>query len=253
MPDAGRDTFTAPEHGEFVEIFPDVYMVTGAMKMAGSPLVFSRNMIVVRQGAALTLINSIRLSDHGLNALQGIGDVKSVIRLAGFHGADDAFYKNNCGADVYAIRGQVYVKGFDLEGKRYFEPDYYVDDGSDLPIEDARIHTLRSANPPEAVLLMLREGGILVCGDALQNWRSADRYFSLPARILMRLMGFIRPCNVGPGWLRAARPSAADLRGLLDLRFEHVLPAHGDAVIGDARACFRPAIERAAVRRKTPG
>ena len=36
------------------------------------------------------------------------------------------------------------------------------------------------------------------------------------------------------------------LAGLFDLRFEHVLPAHGEEVIGNAKELFRPAIEKAA-------
>ena len=249
MPEGYPTFLPALEHGDPVEIFPDIFMVTGGMRIADKPLAFSRNMIVVRHDGALTLINSMRLSEQGLEALRTLGEVRNVIRLAGFHGRDDAFYKHRYGAIVHAVAGQIYVPGFDLAGRRYFEPDRYIDDGSELPVEDARIYTFRKANPPEGVMLMLREGGILVCGDSLQNWQSTDRYFSLAARVMMRVMGFIRPCNVGPGWLKAARPSADDLLGLLDLRFEHVLPAHGAAVIGGAKNCFRPAIEHAARRR----
>lgn len=246
MVDVRNDLAPAWEHGYIVTLFPDIFFVTGAMKMTGRPMSFSRNMIIVRENGALTLINSIRLSSSGLAALEQLGKVKNVIRLAGFHGMDDAFYKQHCDASVYAVRGQVYAKGFDVTNTPYFEADYYIDDGSELPISDARLYTFRHADPPEAVLLMLREGGIMVAGDSLQNWCAGDRYFSLMARVMMRLMGFIRPCNVGPGWMKFARPAAEDLTGLLDLRFQHVLPAHGDEVIGDAKEKWRPAITRAA-------
>ncbi len=59
----------------------------------------------------------------------------------------------------------------------------------------------------------------------------------------MKLMGFIKPHNVGPGWFKAAKPDIAELKALLELPFEHVLPVHGEEVIGGARAKFRPAIE----------
>ena len=64
----------------------------------------------------------------------------------------------------------------------------------------------------------------------------------------MKLMGFLKPHNVGPGWLKEAQPDLKQLRGVLDLDFENVLPVHGKPVIGDARAKFQPAILRACDR-----
>jgi hypothetical protein len=61
---------------------------------------------------------------------------------------------------------------------------------------------------------------------------------------MMRMMGFIKPHNIGPGWLKQCKPPVAELRGILNLRFANVLPSHGAPVLGDARAHYRPAIER---------
>ena len=83
-------------------------------------------------------------------------------------------------------------------------------------------------------------------GDSLQNWATPDRYFSLLARVAMRFMGFIKPHNVGPAWRKATTPSRAGLLGLLELPFDHVLPSHGEPVIGNARGLYRPALEAAA-------
>ena len=236
----------ALEHGKFTEVFPDIFMITGTMRMTGRPMSFSRNMIVARENGSLTLINSVRLADYGLKDLEALGKVKNVVRLAGFHGMDDPFYRDRYDATVYAIKGQVYVDGFDLDAESHFSADRMLGAADELPISGARLYTFKSAKPPEAVLLMLRDDGILVSGDSLQNWQAPDRYFSLMARVMMRVMGFIKPFAVGPGWRKFGKPSREDLLGLLDLRFEHVLPAHGGEVIGDAKEKFRPAIEAAA-------
>ena len=241
-----NDFPAAQPHGEIREIFPDIFFVTGTTKMPGKPMSFSRNMTIVRQNGTLTLINTVRLNEQGLKALENLGTVANVIRLAGFHGMDDPFYKDRYGAKIHAVKGQVYVAGFELDAVPVFEADEWLDGESELPIEGARLYLYRSAKVPEALLLMLRDGGIIVSGDSLQNWQSPDRYFSLMARIMMRFMGFIKAYNVGPGWRKFAKPGADDLRGVFDLRFEHVLPAHGDEVIGDAREKFRAAIEKAA-------
>ena len=59
---------------------------------------------------------------------------------------------------------------------------------------------------------------------------------------MMKRMGFLKPYNVGPGWLQFAKPSAREVRAILDIEFDHVLPGHGTAVIGGAKEKFRPAI-----------
>jgi hypothetical protein len=52
-------------HGRLEQIFPEIFFVAGSMKtvLRNAPIQFSRNMTVVRDGNALTLINSIRLDN----------------------------------------------------------------------------------------------------------------------------------------------------------------------------------------------
>jgi len=208
------------------------------------PMRFSRNMTVLREDDRLVIVNSVRLDEAGLDALDELGRVTDVIRLAGFHGSDDAFYKERYGAKVWAIRGQRYTAGFDGKAEPYFEPDAEIDANTKLPIAGASIYCFGS-QPPEGLLVLEREGGVIVSGDCLQHWHAADPYFSWLGGVMMKMMGFIKPHNIGPGWLKQAKPPPEELRGVLDLSFEHVLPAHGSAVVGGAKAAYRPAIERA--------
>lgn len=240
----------ANPHGELRELFKDVFFVTGGMRMTGRlPMSFSRNMTIVRNNGALTLINSVRLDSGGLAALDELGKVEHVIRLAGFHGMDDPFYKDRYSAKVWAVKGQVYAPGFDptvAPDSAYFTADAEIDENTELPIPGATLYHFKTARPGEGLILLNRDGGILVSGDCLQNWHKTDRYFSLLARPMMKWMGFIKPHNIGPGWLKMAKPDAGELRGILDLEFDHVLPAHGAEIIGNARASYRATIENLA-------
>ncbi len=142
-----------------------------------------------------------------------------------------------------AVAGQRYTAGFDTGSpKTYFEPDGFVDAGSPLPLIGSKLHVMNS-KPPEALLVLEREGGVIISGDCLQNWAAADEYFSGLGKFMMRLMGFIKPHNIGPGWLKQGKPPKADLAAILDLTFEHVIPTHGTAVIGQARAKYKPALD----------
>lgn len=234
----------ASPHGEITEPFPDVFFVTGGVRMA--PMMsFSRNMTIVREGERLVIIGSMRLSDAGLAALEKLGTVTDVIRLAGFHGMDDPFYKNRYDAKVWVVQGMPYKKGFDAgkdKGEAYFEADVQMNADTELPIAGATLYTF-ATRPAEAILRLPNEGGILVAGDSLQNWGSTNRYFSLAAKVMMKMMGFIKPYNLGPGWLKIAKPSVQEVRGILDLDFEHLLPVHGDPVEGGAKGKFRGVIE----------
>ncbi|MFN0303147.1 MAG: hypothetical protein ACKVQU_22640 [Burkholderiales bacterium] len=233
-------------HGELREILPSMYLVTGAMKLARPPLSMSRNMTVVREPAGLVLVNSVRLSEQGLKQLDALGKVTDVIRLAGFHGRDDGFYKDRYGAKVWAVKGQRYTTGFATDSKKeYFTYDVQMDGDTKLPIAGARLYVVDSI-PSEALLLLERANGVVIAGDCLQNWGTTDAYFNWPAKLMMRMMGFIKPHNIGPGWVKMAKPSANALRGILDLPFEDVLPSHGTPVLGGAKVAYQSAIDRAA-------
>ena len=237
----------ASPHGPIEELFDGVWFVRGGIRMPMRlPMRIGRSMTIVRGDDGLVLFNSMRLSDAGLKALDALGEVKHVVRVAGFHGRDDGFYRDRYGATVYAVQGQTYERGHDpkkASPASFMEPDHWLTEESPLPISDATLKVFSTCNPPEAICRLGREGGILIAGDALQHTPQPDEFYSFLAKIMMKRMGFMKPYNVGPGWLKFARPVAADVRSVLDLDFEHVLPGHGSPVIGGAKEKYRPTIE----------
>jgi hypothetical protein len=232
-------------HGQIREVLPGIHFVQGTVAMPGPlPVRFSRNMTILREGERLVLVNSLRLDDAGLAALEKLGKVTDVIRLAANHGMDDPFYRARYDAKVWAVEGQRYTAGFDTKAPDvYLEPDVVMTDKTELPVAGARLYTFRS-EPPEGMLVLERNGGTVVSGDCLQHWAEADAYFSLLGKLMMKMMGFMKPWNIGPGWLKQCKPPKEDLRGILGLEFVNVLTAHGAAVVGEARERYRPAIER---------
>lgn len=234
-------------HGAIQEIFPDVFMVTGTAQMnTPVPLRFSRNMTILRQGHELTLVNSVRLNEAGLKALETLGEVKHVIRLAAFHGMDDPFYQDRYGAEVWSVESP-YATGTSTKpspNKIYFTPNHWLPAESALPLMDAELIVLQSPQPQEALLLLHRHDGVLISGDCLQNWHTTDQYFNLIGKILMKTMGFLKPYNVGPAWLKVTRPDVQELKNLMNLNFTHLLPAHGAAVLGEAKELYREVLQQ---------
>lgn len=215
-------------HGAIEEVFADVFFVTGTSRphYQGIQWQFSRNMTIVREGSSLTLINTVRLDDAGLARLDALGKVENVVKIGAFHGIDDPFYVDRYGAALWALPGMTHEGGLTT--------DRELAVGGDMPLSGCSLFVFETSKNPEAALLIDREGGILVTCDSLQNWCEPDQYFSADSAAKMRDFGFIKPANVGPGWMQSSSPEAADFVRIKALSFRHLLSAHGTPLEGSA-------------------
>jgi hypothetical protein len=226
-------------HGPLQEVFPDVFFVTGAMEtvLQGSEWRFSRNMTVVREGERLVVINSVRLDEAGMAALDGLGRVTDVVRLGALHGRDDPYYIDRYPeAHYWQMPGMTHDSGLTA--------DRSLSSEGPLPLKGATLFSFTTTRLPEGALLLDREGGIMIACDALQNWQAPDAYFSESSRQLMQEMGFFTPANVGPVWLQAAAPGAEDFARLKDWYYRHALCGHGEPLRDTASADFARSFNR---------
>lgn len=219
----------AQPHGPIEEVFPDVFFVTGTMKttLMNAPWHFSRSMTIVREGKDLTIINSVRLDDAGLAALEALGTVKHVVRIGSLHGIDDAFYVKRYGAKFWAMPGMPQADGLVAEG--------VLEAGGPTPFSGCTVVPFRTTKLPECVLHVDRAGGILVACDALQNWETDDAFFSDESRTNMKGMGFFQRGNFGPVFLQVNEPKRQDYDQLAGLTYKHALCGHGQPLRDTAK------------------
>ena len=225
-------------HGSLEEVFPDVFFVSGTIETILQEMdwKFSRNMIVVREGERLIIINSVRLTDEGLAELDRLGRVTDVVRIGSLHGRDDPFYVDRYGAEFWQMPGMEHETG--LTSTRTLTPD------GPLPISDASVFEFRTTRMPEGILRLDRSGGILIACDALQNWLTPNEYFSDSSQKLMQDAGFFTPANLGPVWLQAATPEADDFSRLKELSFKHALCGHGEPLRDTAQDDYTATFKR---------
>jgi hypothetical protein len=220
----------AMPHAELEELFAEVFFVKGTTRPSfmGMDWQFSRNMTVVRDGKELTLINTVRLDDAGLRKLDALGTVKHIVKLGAFHGMDDAFYRERYAATQWALPRMEHDGGHTT--------DEELVENSKMPFGGASVFAFASSLQPEGLLILERDGGILISCDSLQNWAEVDRFFSDESAKKMTEFGFIQAANIGPGWRMACKPEAADFERLTTLSFKHLVPAHGEPLRDAAHA-----------------
>ena len=226
------DFAPALPHGDIQEVFPGVWSVTGTMQtvLMGAHWHFSRNMTIVRDGSALTLINSVRLDEAGLRQLDALGQVKNVLRIGALHGQDDAFYQQRYGALHWTLPGMPPAENVRV--------DKLLAVDGEMPFAGASLFVFADVKLPECIVRIDREGGILVACDALQNWVAPDAFFSEASRAMMTEMGFFQSANLGPVWMQVNEPKAPDFLRLREVPFRHALCGHGQPLRDTAREAF---------------
>lgn len=222
----------AMPHGKIQEVFKDVFFVSGTMKgeFFGTMWQFSRNMTLVREDGNLTILNSVRLTDEGLEALDKLGKVVNVVRLGDMHGIDDAFYVDRYKATFWALPG--------MREKDGLKVDKELLPGGEMPFHNASLFVFETTKRPECIIRLDREGGIMIACDSLQNWVEPDSFFDEATISTMQQMNFFRPANLGPAWMFESEPGAADFVRLKEIPFEHALCGHGYPMVNNAHTDF---------------
>ncbi len=226
-------------HGSLQPAFDDVFFVCGTNKThhAGVDIQTSRTMVVLRDGADLTLVNTVRLTPSGLAELDALGRVRHVVRLGAFHGRDDPFYREHYGAKLWALPGALGVDGRAADAE--------LTESAPFVARSGQVFVFRSAALPEAALLLPQDGGILVTCDAVQNWTHVDDFFSPATGEAFSSAGLIAPANLPATWLGACRPEADDYRRLVAQEFRHLITAHGEPLRDTARTLLEQRVAAA--------
>lgn len=226
-------------HTEIKEVFPNIFYVMGTNITKHDNLEFqhSRNMIVIRDNHTLSLINTVRLDNEGLAALDSLGKVENIIRIGIFHGRDDAFY-----LDRYE-----HAKLWALEGMQHQNDrlsDVLLVPNGKMPFTGCSFFKFETSVQPEGILHIAREGGILVTCDSIKNWVSADQFFSADSAKLYQEQGFFGAATISKVWQDACKVQASDFIRLKFLTFKHLLSAHGEPLLNNAYEAVMETIKK---------
>jgi hypothetical protein len=233
-------------HAPIREIFPDVFVVRGSIGMA--PLVtIPRNMMVLREAGALTLVNSVRLTAEGEAELSKLGEVKQLVKLGHFHTRDDPYYLARF-RPIYWTPSPSAAPATDARA---------LENGGARPLERARPFRFDRAKHGEAALVVEQPGGnLLITCDSVQNWESTEGC-SFVGGLATRFMGLLAPAKLGPIWVKEMTGGDAgrlwpDFERLLQQDFAHLVAGHGTVLRDRARDLLARSCEKALGPRREP-
>ncbi len=230
-------TFPAAQrHSAPEEIFPDVYLVRGSYQM-GPMLSICRNMMVLRSGESLTLVNAIRLTPEGEAALARLGTVRHLVKLGHFHTLDDPYTRDRYSPTFWTARPK--------DGA-----SQQLVDGEPGPDPRTRAFSFQATSEGEAALILSQPvGNLLLTCDSVQHWPDTSGC-SLLGGVTARAMGFLRePAKVGPIWARqltGGHPEKLrpDFDRLLAHEFSHLVSGHGSVLREVARTSLKDTCDK---------
>ena len=225
-------------HDEIKSLCPGVYLLHGSIRM-GPGMRMNRNMLILKNGQELTLINPVRMNNDSLTSLEKLGSIKYILRLGDFHGLDDAFYIDRYKCEFWAQEGQ----------ETYKQPNAttLITADTKSPFPDSEFFIFESAKYPEAALL-LTEHKLLITTDSVQ-YHADWSYFTWFAKLVFKLLGFKTGLNIGPLWLKRVTPKGGsmktDFSKLLSLDFDSIIAAHGLQLESGAKEALGREVQRA--------
>ena len=183
-------------------------------------------MIIIRDNEKLSLINTVRLNDQGLSALDSLGKIENIIRIGAFHGRDDAFYLDRYNAKLWAVAG--------MQHQDNRLADFLLVPNGEMPFTDCSFFIFETSEHPEGIVHIAKEGGILATCDSIKNWVSADQYFSADSAKLYKEQGFFGIATISNVWKETCKVQPSDFIRLKSFKFRHLLSAHGEPLLNNA-------------------
>jgi hypothetical protein len=220
---------TTLPHTRIKKIFPNIYFITGTniTNFNNTNLQHSRNMIIIKNKNKLSLINTVKLNEEGLQQLEELGEVENIIRIGAFHGRDDIFYLNRYQAKLWSLPTMQH------ENNRI--TDYELTPTTQLPFPNSSLLFFPSSTHPEAIIHLTNENGILITCDSIKNWITPDEFFSDETATLYQQQNFFGTATISPVWLQACKIKLKDFSPLKKLQYHHLLSAHGEPLLNNAK------------------
>lgn len=220
-----KNYFRQLPHHSITKNFDNVYSLLGSMSLFGV-FKYSRNMVILKDGENLCLVNPVRLNKQEENRLLKMGKIHSILKLGRLHSVDLPYYMDKVSPQLWASSKDSFVRGYN------YQIDIDLEQVSQLPFLEMRVYSFKTSRENEAVAFLPQDGGILLACDAIVNMKQVDPMANSLVRTLSKLLP--RPTYIGPNWVKAMKPSKEDFQEALKFNFDKMISAHGPILANKA-------------------
>lgn len=222
-------------HQVITENFENIYSLMGSMQLFGM-FKYSRNMVILKDGEKLCLVNPVRLNENEESKLLKLGRIHSVLKLGRLHSVDLPYYMDKFSPKLWASSKDSFVK------KHHYKIDLDLEKVDSLPFLNVNIYSFKTSTENEAVAYLPQDGGILLACDAFVNMKKVDPMANWLVRTLSKLLP--EPTYIGPNWFKVMKPEKSDFLEVLNFQFDKMIPAHGPILAGRADEKIKNYIQR---------
>lgn len=221
-------------HQPIIKNFDNIYSLTGSMQLFGV-FKYSRNMVILKDGNDLCLVNPVRLNGKEEEKLLEMGTIKSILKLGRLHSVDLPYYMNKFSPELWASSKDSFVQ------QHNYTISCDLENVSELPFLEMKIYSFKTSKENEAVAFIPQNGGILLSCDALVNMKRVDPMANWLVRTLSKLLP--SPTYIGPNWFKVMKPEKKDFLEILNFKFDKMISAHGPILENQADEKIRSYIQ----------
>jgi len=230
-----KNYFKQLPHQKITKNYENIYSLMGSMKLFGI-FKYSRNMVILKDGENLCLVNPVRLNEVEEKKLISMGKIHSILKLGRLHSIDVPYYMDKFSPKLWASSNDSFVQ------KHNYKIDIDLEETTSIPFLELQIYSFRTSRENEAVAYLPKDGGVLLACDALVNMKKIDPMANWLVRTLSKILP--EPTYIGPNWIKIMKPKKIDFDNILKFEFENMIPAHGPILKQKASQKIKDYIDR---------
>jgi hypothetical protein len=220
-----KNYFKQLPHQKIQKNYENIYSLMGSMKLFGV-FKYSRNMVILKDGDNLCIVNPVRLNEGEEKKLLELGKIHSILKLGRLHSVDLPYYMDKFSPKLWASEKDSFVK------EHNYKIDIDLEKTDKLPFLDMQIYSFKTSKENEAIAFLPQDEGIVLACDALVNMRKIDPMANWLVKTLSKVLP--EPTYIGPNWFKAMKTKREDFDEVLKLKFDKMIPAHGPILTNKA-------------------
>ena len=190
----------------------------GSMKLVGI-FKYSRNMVILKDGNNLCIVNPVRLNESEEKKLIELGKIHSIMKLGRLHSVDLPYYMDKFSPKLWASSKDSFVQDHD------YSIDIDLETNPKIPFLDIQIYSFNTSKQNEAIAYLPQDEGVILACDALVNMKKVDPMANWLVQTLSKILP--EPTYIGPNWFKAMKPLKEDFDEVVKFKFDKMIPAHG--------------------------